>query len=130
MISLALDATALRDMGRAMRRLPRALDDELERAVRRTAREVAQEAKRSHSYIDRTGYLTRSIAAQETFGQFRDDTLEGAVTATAPYASYVEEGTTRARAYQYLGTAWLLQRDETEARMQDALEEAARRAGL
>ena len=103
---------------------------ELERAVRTTSREVSREAKRSHSYQDRTRRLTRSIAPLPTTGRFLQDSLEGGVTATMRYASYVEEGTTRARAYQYLGTAWLMQRDDSEQRVEDALEAALTASGL
>lgn len=113
-----------------VRTLRRELNDELERAVRTTSREVSREAKRSHSYQDRTGRLTRSIAPLPTMGRFLQDSLEGGVTATRRYASYVEEGTTRARAYQYLGTAWLMQRDDSEQRVEDALEAALTASGL
>lgn len=113
-----------------VRTLRRELNDELERAVRTTSREVSREAKRSHSYQDRTGRLTKSIAPLPTVGRFSAGTLEGGVTATRRYASYVEEGTTRARAFQYLSTAYVLQREETERRVQDALEAALAKSGL
>ena len=127
MISFELD---LRPLRASLRSLGRAVDDELERAVRAVSRDIRDEAKRSHAYTDRTGRLTRSIAAAPTSGRFSDGDLEGAVVATMPYASYVEEGTTRARAYQYLGTAWVLTRDASERRVQDALERAIDRSGL
>lgn len=130
MLSLHIDASGFDAFRRALRKLPRALDDELERALRRTSREVAKEAKNSHGYQDRTGRLTRSITSYENSGTFSAGTLSGLVGASMPYASYVEEGTTRARAFRYLGTAWLLQREETEERLNDALEAALRRAGL
>ena len=129
MISLAaeLDLAPLRDSMRALRR---ELNDELERAIRTTSREVSREAKRSHTYQNRTGRLTRSIGPLPTVGRFTADTLEGGVTATMRYASYVDEGTARARAYQYLGTAWLMQREDSERRVEDALEAAVAKAGL
>ncbi len=127
MISFELDLRAVRA---SFRTLGRALDDELERAVRTTSRAIRDEAKSSHSYTDRTGRLTRSIVAAPTSGRFTQDNLEGAVVATMPYASFVEEGTTRARAFEYLGTAWTLQRDEAQANIEDALERALWRAGL
>lgn len=130
MVSLHFDASGFDVLRRALRKLPRVLDDELEKALRRTSREVVKEAKRSHGYQDRTGRLTRSITSYENTGTFSAGTLSGLVGAPTPYASYVEEGTTRARAFRYLGTAWLLQREETERRMSDALEGALRRAGL
>lgn len=130
MISIEFDAEGLRELRRGVHRLGAVLDDVLERAVRATAREVAKEAKTSHGYQDRTGRLTRSITHYEPVGKFTDGSLEGMVGATMPYASFVEDGTSRSRAFKYLGTAWLLQRDETERRMEDALEDAVRRAGL
>lgn len=131
MISFELDTEGLREMRRGVHRLESALDAAVERAVRATSREVAKEAKGSHSYQDRTGRLTRSITFYEPAGAFSEDSLEGLVGATMRYASYIEEGTTRGvRAYQYLGTAWLMQRAETDQRMEDALDDAVRRAGL
>lgn len=130
MLSVTFDASGFGALRRALRKLPHALDDELEKALRRTSREVAREAKNSHGYQDRTGRLTRSITSYENTGTWSAGTLTGLVGATMPYASYVEEGTTRARAFRYLGAAWLLQREETERRINDALEAALRRAGL
>lgn len=127
MISFELD---LRPLRASLRSLGRTVDDELERAVRAVSRDIRDEAKRSHAYTDRTGRLTRSIAAAPTAGRFSADDLEGSVVATMPYASYVEDGTTRARAYQFLGTAWVLSRDAAEQRVQDALERAIDRSGL
>ena len=126
-LSAELDLGSWRD---GIRILRREVDTELERAVRTTSREVSREAKRSHTYQDRTGRLTRSIAPLPTMGRFSAGDLEGGVTATRRYASYVEEGTTRARAFQYLGTAWLMQRDEAGQRVQDALETALTKSGL
>ena len=130
MISIEIDTEGLREMRRDVHRLGAVLDDALERAVRVTAREVAKEAKNSHGYQDRAGRLTRSITHYEPVGKFTEDSLEGLVGAPTPYASYVEDGTRRSRAFKYLGTAWVLQRAETEQRMEDALEDAVRRAGL
>lgn len=127
MIDVTLDLQPWRD---SLRSLRRSLDDELERAVRVTSRALRDEAKRSHSYQDRTGTLTRSIVVAPTRGTFTEDTLEGGVIARAPYASYVEEGTSRMRAYEYLGGALALQRDEVQANLDDALERALWKAGL
>lgn len=130
MIGIEFDATGFVEARRSVHRLGAVLDDVIERAVRATAREVAKEAKSSHGYRDRTGRLTRSITHYEPVGEFSDGSLEGIVGATMPYASFVEDGTSRSRASRYLGTAWLLQRDETDRRMEDALESAVQRAGL
>jgi len=113
-----------------LRALRSGVDDGLERAIRATSRAVRDEARRSHAYADRTGRLTRSIAVRPTGGTFSRGTLEGGVVAAMPYASYVEDGTSRSRAFQYLGTAWVLQRDDAERRVQDALEAALAGSGL
>jgi HK97 gp10 family phage protein len=113
-----------------LRQLRHAVDDGLEKALRATSRAVRDEAKSSHSYEDRTGTLTRSIRVLPTEGRFSRGDLAGGVVATARYASFVEEGTSRARAYQYLGTAWVLQRDEAVRRVNDALEAAVDKSGL
>lgn len=52
-----------------------------------------------HSYIDRTGYLMASIGFDiESLGA---GVISVVVFAMAPYAEAVEEGTARARAYQF-----------------------------
>lgn len=129
MITLSIDAEGLREARRAFARLPGVLDDELERAVRDVSRAVVREVRQSHTYRNRTGRLTRSLLAYEPVGTFSGGTLEGMVGARTHYASYVEDGTTRMRAFQYLGTAWTMQLGATEARINDALERALRRVG-
>lgn len=126
-LHVELDLSPWRDGLRALRR---GLDDALERAVRSVSRELRDEAKRSHAYRDRTTFLTRSIAALPTRGRFSDDTLEAGVIDTAPYASFVEEGTSRARAYAFLATAVELRATETQGALEDALEAAVRASGL
>lgn len=122
-----LETRAVVDAFRALRH---GLNSELEKALRATGQAVAAEARSSHSYIDRTGRLTASIRALPVTGSFTADTLTGGVTATTRYARYVEEGTPRARAYQYLSTAVFLQREDTARRVEDALEAAVRGAGF
>lgn len=60
-------------------------------AVQAACEEGAAEARRAHRYKDRTGNLTRSIKA-ETPHQTTNG-AEGAIVASAKYASFVEEGT-------------------------------------
>lgn len=130
MLSLTFDASGLDAFRRGLRRLPSALDDELERALRQSTRAIAREARQRHEYTDRTGRLTRSITSYENDGTWSAGTLSGLVGASQHYASYVEEGTTRMRAYRYLGNAWVNTFHDTEERVNDALERALRRAGL
>jgi len=127
MIDFGLD---LRAWSESAKKLRESLDREMRAAMVATGRALAAEAKRSHSYQDRTGKLTRSIRALPVNGRFLAGALDGGVIATMRYASYVEDGTTRARAYQYLSTAYFLQRDETEKRFNDAIENAHRESGL
>ncbi len=54
---------------------------------------VAAEARRFHDYKDRDGTLTRSIMSDEVRGSFEQGDLEVIVSAGAPYALFVEEGT-------------------------------------
>ncbi len=54
---------------------------------------VAAEAKEHHDYEDRTGVLTNSIMADEVEGTFEEGNLQVVVSAGAPYALFVEEGT-------------------------------------
>lgn len=67
------------------------LQDACITAVRAACTEGAQEAKRVHSYKDRTGKLSKSIRG----GLTRVDSFgaEGAIVASAKYASFVENGT-------------------------------------
>lgn len=127
MIDIDLDTSAWHEAARKLR-------DDLERRMRAamvaTGRALSAEAKGSHSYQDRTGNLTRSIKALPVNGRFLAGALNGGVIATMRYASYVEEGTGRSRAYQYLSTAYFLQRAETEQRFNEALDGAAKDSGL
>lgn len=127
MIDFGLD---LRAWSESAKKLRESLDREMRAAMVATGRALAAEAKRSHSYQDRTGKLTRSIRALPVNGRFLAGALDGGVIATMRYASYVEDGTTRARAYQYLSTAYVLQRTETEQRFNEALEAPLRDSGL
>lgn len=114
----------------ATKKLREDLERQMRAAMVATGRALAAEAKTSHSYQDRTGDLTRSIRALPIDGRFLSGSLNGGAIATMRYASYVEEGTTRARAYQYLSTAYVLQRTETEQRFNEALEAPLRDSGL
>lgn len=121
------DVGAWKDGAKA---LGRALNTEVGAAVNATARAMRDEAKNSHSYQDRTGRLTESIHTEPRTGTFLGGDLEGTVIANTHYAGYVEEGTERMRAYEYLGTAAELRGDEFRERVEDALEAAIDRAEL
>lgn len=125
--TFALDGDAVEEMCRAAERL---LDNELRVAVQAASRLVRDEARRNHTYTDRTGDLTRSIALIPATGRATDGDLSGGVTATMRYASYVEDGTSRSRAFQYLGTAYLLNQSDIFRLWEDAVDNAIFRAGL
>jgi hypothetical protein len=63
----------------------------IQRAVENAVKEGAEEARRVHKYQDRTGNLTRSIQGRVV--KTDDLVAEGVLEATAPYASFVENGT-------------------------------------
>lgn len=123
-----------RALGRALRRLPDALDDELEACVRRAGYAMAAQARGAHDYTDRTGRLTASILPVAPTGRFsEDDDLEGGVGALAPYARFVEEGTPRMHqrgGYRFLAHALSSEFDDVAEDFGDSVESAVRRAGL
>lgn len=130
-LSFEFDATAL---VRGLQRLPGALNTELERCLRKAGRAIATEAKHSHDYTDQTGRLSRSIYPIAITGRFTDDDLGGGAGALAPYAGYVEAGTSRFKfrpdGYRFLGIAELRKRAEIARSFTDHVEAAVRRAGL
>ncbi len=67
------------------------------------AQGAAQHARAEHPYTDRTGNLTASIEALPA--RAVGDRVEGGVVAGMDYASYVDEGTSRARPYPYMEPA-------------------------
>jgi HK97 gp10 family phage protein len=69
------------------------LERNLNTALRMAADAAANEAKVTHLYRDRTSRLTNSIAPDGPTGSFASGTLEAVLTASAPYASFVEKGT-------------------------------------
>lgn len=130
-LSMEFDATAL---VRGLQRLPGALNTELERCLRSAGRVIATEARHSHDYTDQTGRLTRSILPVATTGRFTEDDLSGGAGAIAPYAGYVEAGTSRFKfrpdGYRFLRLAHALKYREVERIFNDHVEAAVRRAGL
>lgn len=106
------------------------LDLELRGAITSASRLIRDESRASHLYVDRTGNLTRSIRALPTTGRATLGTLSAGVTATMPYARYVEDGTDRSRAYQYLFLAWYVNREAVAQLCGDAIDNAVYRVGL
>ena len=101
MLSVDLDTAALeRDTNALLDRL----SDAAPRAFDRVAVVTAEQAQRSHWYRNRSGDLQASTRAVDYAGDFFSDTLESAVVASEPYASYVD------RISPILAPAW----DEAE----------------
>ncbi len=105
-----------------------ALDAELDRlldaALEQISRRVADEARASHPFQNRTGDLEASIRPLDTHGSALDGTLTGGVVADEEYASYVED-----KGFAFLEPAWERVEGEAESLLDDALESAARAAG-
>lgn len=127
MLEIALDVAGWRE---GLRELRQGLNEEMESAVVRTAQAVALAARAEHEYTDRTERLTRSIRAYAARGTFGRDTLTAEVIATAPYASFVENGTSRMRARPYLGPAADRTDPLADHLLHDAVEAAVQRSGL
>ena len=96
-----LESTLASDWGRACAVIVVGLKSAVDKAIE----EGAQEARDTHRYTDRTGDLTESIGDRlislTAYG------AEGVIEATMDYASYVENGTSRARAFPFMGQAYL-----------------------
>lgn len=121
-VTFELDTRSVR---RAARDLESALDDELERCVVLVSEDVAFSAKAIHGFVNRSGRLEASIAAEPPTGAFMNGTLQGAVAASMPYASFVEGREDLA----FLGPAWAANEARAEQRLEDALERAVVQSG-
>lgn len=66
---------------------------------------VAEEARAGHTYRNRTGRLERSTQHGAASGNLRTG-YRVDVVARRPYATYVDEGTSRNRPYPFLVPAW------------------------
>jgi hypothetical protein len=90
MVSIELDVDAL---VAALQQAGENLSGNLSMALELGADLVAAHAKTSHGYTDRTGLLTNSIDKGDLEGSFKSQDLTITVSAGAPYAVFVEEGT-------------------------------------
>lgn len=95
---------------------------DLERATRdgidQITERVAETARSSHWYTNRTGDLERSTQSIEAEGSLYDDSLQGSVAATEPYAAYVD-----ARS-PILEPAWESEESNAVQLLHDALDAA------
>lgn len=81
---------------RVLREAETALADDLHRAGVQAAKDGVALARASHPYEDRTGDLTGEAHVEEDH-----TTGGGLMTWPVDYASYVDKGTSRARAYPF-----------------------------
>lgn len=84
----------------AEREIDRTLVPHLVTAVKVASDAGAAEARARHPYMDRTGDLTRSTEGDEPV--VRGRSVEGGISADEDYASYVDRGTSRAKAYPFM----------------------------
>lgn len=86
-------AENLAALARGFHELPDQLNTALGVAVRLAADEAAAYARDHHPYVDRTGELTNSIAADGPFGSFAGGDLHAVLSAGAAHAIWIEKGT-------------------------------------
>jgi hypothetical protein len=106
----------------AIGRLERGIGAELERTLERASKRVADEAKRSHAFENRTGDLERSIRPLDVH-RSADFVFVGGVVADTDYGEYVEASR------PFLQPAFDRLAPGIENELEFALEQAARRAG-
>lgn len=80
-----------------------------------------KDAHREDRFVTRTTGLERSIAAGGV--KITDRMISGDVEARMPYASFVEEGTSNARAYPFMKPALFSNGPELQARARQALKQ-------
>lgn len=83
------------------------VDDAVAEGVLDGARVVAEQAAAVHPYTNRTGNLQRRTQAGRVVGRASRGLVRVDVLGDTRYGSFVEEGTSRNRAYPYLAPAWL-----------------------
>lgn len=83
------------------------VDDAVAEGVLDGARVVAEQAAAVHPYTNRTGNLQRRTQAGRVTGRASRGMVRVDVLGDTRYGSFVEEGTSRNRAYPYLAPAWL-----------------------
>ena len=83
------------------------VDDAVAEGVLDGARVVAEQAAAVHPYTNRTGNLQRRTQAGRVVGRASRGLVRVDVMGDTRYGSFVEEGTSRNRAYPYLAPAWV-----------------------
>ena len=89
MYTITLDTSALEAACKgAIQKIPATIDDALEECMRECAARIRQ----TGLFKDRSGQLRASVFGTKT-GSFAQGNLIGEVHATAPYASFINDGT-------------------------------------
>ena len=83
------------------------VDDAVAEGALDGAHVVAEQAAAVHPYTNRTGNLQRRTQAGRVVGRASRGLVRVDVLGDTRYGSFVEEGTSRNRAYPYLAPAWL-----------------------
>lgn len=109
--------------------LQKQLDREVKKAFADGAEDVANDAKARHAFTNRTEKLEGSIHDNAPIGTLSSDTLSVTVSATMPYASYVEEKVTY-KPWAYLQPAWQRMKDSFSRKVDAAILSAIHRAGF
>lgn len=105
------------------------LDVELPESVTECAKLTADEAARNHPYTNRTGALQQRTVPGETSGTFSQGTLHGEALGDTPYGKFVDEGTSRSRAYPFLAPAAARTEGDAAREIERGATRAAQRAG-
>ena len=97
------------------------VDDAVAEGVLDGARVVAEQAAAVHPYTNRTGNLQRRTQAGRVVGRASRGLVRVDVLGDTRYGSFVEEGTSRNRAYPYLVPAWLVRESDFARIVDEAL---------
>lgn len=99
-----------------------AIDEEVDRGALEGARVVAEQAATVHPYTNRTGTLQRRTQAGTVSGRASRGKVSVDVLGDTPYGGFVEDGTSRSRAYPYLAPAWRAKQEDFARIVDGALE--------
>lgn len=101
-ITVSLDLSELHRQHTEWRRQ---VADGLRFAVKAAVEEGAASARQNHPYTDRSGDLTEGTQGRlETFDR---DSATGVLESKQYYASFVDGGTSRSKAYPFMGPAYI-----------------------
>lgn len=106
-------------------RLELALNQQVAQALRAITGRVAEEARNTHPYQNRTGLLESQTRPGALTGTFLNGDLEALVLGDTPYGEFLEERPE----YAFLQPALDRVMPETDAILQQGVDEAARLAG-